>query len=219
MSHTGSFTVAITPAFHHLLLSGITLRPSDETKRDAAGCHQARRVRSIRLVRLRPATVRNHLVRLAESVGQMTNVWRRASVTPLLREAVAAMAAGGWGRQMAEFKIGKVTAGTCQAPETIDNLGAVGSQVFIEARIPGQLRDLLASVEVLTQSGAVDPDSGKQLQALMREAADEAAAPAPERGRLVTTLQRARDLAAGLTATAGIVAAVDSIVGTLTGGQ
>jgi len=129
------------------------------------------------------------------------------------------MAVGQVGGQVAEFKIGKVTAGTFQAAETINNLGAVGSQVFIEARIPGQLRDLLASVEVLTQSGAVDPDSGKQLQALMREAADEAAAPAPERGRLVTTLRRARDLAAGLTATAGIVAAVDSIVGTLTGGQ
>ncbi len=119
---------------------------------------------------------------------------------------------------MANFKIRKIDAQVVQNAEDVHNHGPILHQLQVTPEVKAQLQDLLADVAVLTQRGAVDHEIGHQLRDSVLTAIDEVDAPAPRSHRLAAALSRAKEIAAGLAATAGISESIDSIVKALGGG-
>ena len=81
-----------------------------------------------------------------------------------------------------------------------------------------ELQSLLADIAAFTRSGAISQEAGYELRDSILAAANEADAPAPRARRLTAMLSRAKEVAAGVTATVGIAEAVDGIIKTLGGG-
>lgn len=119
---------------------------------------------------------------------------------------------------MATFKVKKMNAQVVQNTEHAHNHGPLIHQSQITPGVKAQLQDLLTDITALTQSGAVSPEVGHELRNSVLTAADEVDAPAPRRRRLTAALSHAKEIAAGLTATAGIAEAIDRIVKALGGG-
>lgn len=119
---------------------------------------------------------------------------------------------------MADFKIQEINAHVVQNADKIQNNGPVIHQFQVTPRAKAQLHDLLADIAALTQSGAVSHEVGHELRDSILTATDEADAPAPRWHRLTGALSHAKEIAAGLTAAAGIAESVDAVVRTLGGG-
>jgi len=119
---------------------------------------------------------------------------------------------------MANFKIRKIDAQVVQNADDVHNHGPILHQLQVTPEVKAQLQDLLADVAVLTRTGAVDHEIGHKLHDSILTAVDEADAPAPQWHRLTAALSHAKEIAAGLAATAGIAGAVDSVVRALGGG-
>ncbi len=120
---------------------------------------------------------------------------------------------------MANFKIREINAHVVQNADEVCNQGPIVQQLQITPRIKDQLQDLLTEVAALAQSGAVSREIGHELSKSILTAADEADAPTPRWHRLTAALSHAKELAAGLTATAGIAASVEGVVKALGGGS
>lgn len=119
---------------------------------------------------------------------------------------------------MADFKIRNLDAQVVQNADHISNQGSIIQQFQVTPQARAQLQNILADITALTRSGAVDHETGHELRNSVSIAAQEADTPAPRQHRIITALGRAKDIAAGLAATAGIATAVDSVVKALGSG-
>lgn len=120
---------------------------------------------------------------------------------------------------MADFKIREINAHVVQNADYIDNRGGIVHQSQVILRVKEQLQDLLVDIAALTQSEVVSREIGHELRNSILTAADEASASTPRWHRLTAALSHAKEIAAGLTATAGIAASLDGIVKALGGGS
>lgn len=119
---------------------------------------------------------------------------------------------------MADFKIRAINAQVVQNADNIQNQGPIIHQLRVTPRVKAQLQDLLADIDALTQSGAVNYEVGHELRHSILTAANEADAPVPRWHRLTAALNHAKEIAVGLAAAAGIAESVDAVVKALGGG-
>lgn len=120
---------------------------------------------------------------------------------------------------MTSFNIQNMKAHEIQiAGGNIDNRDRRVNQVQLTSEVKPQLHDLLVDIAALVQSGAVTREVGHELRDSVLAAAEEADAPAPQSHRLTMLLNRAKEIAAGLTATIGIAEALDGVIKALSGG-
>lgn len=118
---------------------------------------------------------------------------------------------------MANFNIDRMRADVVQVGDLIINQSAVINHESGDRQVAAVLNDLLEAVRALQVSGALDCEHSGRLHAALRAAADEAQSLAPRRSRFVSALENARTLAGGLASTAGIVEAINRILGAIYG--
>lgn len=128
------------------------------------------------------------------------------------------LTAGDEGRLLADFKIRQINAQIVQNSESIINQSPIVHQLQVELKVKTKLQDLLTEIAALTKSGVVSREIGHELHDSILAAANEAHAPAPRWPRLAAALSHAKEIASGLTATAGIATSIDAVVKTLGGG-